>query len=385
MNALPNKAAVTIVGGGIHGLMLAFCLAERGQKDIVVLDAGYWQGGASGRNGTLVRGGFASPEWTRFFAHSLDLWIGLSKRLGENVMFTRRGYAVVAETEQSLGVLETMIATHRSCGVRSELLDRARIDRVLPAADRSRIRGVLYFDNAGTAPHHAAMKGLRRACERRGVRLFYQTAVTGFERQGDRIAGVVCGEHRISSDLTFIACGAQNIDVARLAGVDLEGHVMKIEAMASEPLRRVIEPGIALIDRYTYLHQTGRGEIVGGAEIEGETPQRGLANTIPIMAAYARHLVTMFPSLASLRILRHWTGMLHVAPDHGPIMGPHPDVRDLWFSAGWMYGIAGAPAAGRLLAKAIMTGEIDERIRPFAVDRFRRGALVRESSTVNTD
>ena len=385
MTALPNHAAVIIVGGGIHGLMLAFCLAERGQKDIVVLDAGYWQGGASGRNGTLVRGGFASPEWTHFFAHSLDLWIGLSKRLGENVMFTRRGYAVVAETERSLGVLETMIATHKACGVASNLLSRHRIAEVLPAADHSLIRGVLHFDRAGTAPHHAAMKALRHACERMGVRLFYQTPVTGFERQGDRVAGVRCGERPIAADLTAIACGAQNMDVAALAGVELEGHPMRIEAMASEPLRRVIQPGVALIDRYTYLHQTGRGEIVGGSEIEGETPQRGLATTIPIMAAYARHLTAMFPALASLRILRHWTGMLHVTPDHGPVMGPHPDVRDLWFSAGWMYGIAGAPAAGQLLAKAMLTGEIDARIRPFAVDRFRRGALVQESSTVNTD
>jgi sarcosine oxidase subunit beta len=218
-----------------------------------------------------------------------------------------------------------------------------------------------------------------------GVRLFYQTPVTGFDRQGGRIAGVMCGNHRIATDLVAIACGAQNIDVARLAGAGLEGHPMRIEAMASEPLRRVIQPGVALIDRYTYLHQTGRGEIVGGAEIEGEMPQRGLANTIPIMAAYARHVATMFPTLANVRILRHWTGMLHVTPDHGPVMGPHPDVGGLWFSGGWMYGIAGAPAAGQLLAKAIMTGQIDDRLRPFAVDRFRRGALVRESSTVNTD
>jgi sarcosine oxidase subunit beta len=385
VTGLPDRAAVVIGGAGIQGLMLAFCLAERGQKDIAVLDAGYWQGGASGRNGTLVRGGFASPEWTRFFAHSLDLWIGLSKRLGENVMFTRRGYAVVAETDRSLGVLDAMIATHRACGVASSLLDRDRVAAVLPAADHDLIRGTLYFDNAGTAPHHAAMKGLRQACERTGVRLFYQTAVTGFDRQGSRIAVVLCGGHRIVTDLVAIACGAQNIDAAKLAGVDLEGHPMRIEAMASEPLRRVIQPGVALIDRYTYLHQTGRGEIVGGAEIEGETPQRGLANTIPIMAAYARHVATMFPTLASVRILRHWTGMLHVTPDHGPVMGPHPDIDGLWFSGGWMYGIAGAPAAGHLLAKAIMTGKVDDRLKPFAVDRFRRGAMIQESSTVNTD
>jgi hypothetical protein len=57
-----------IIGGGIHGLMPAICLAERSIRDIRVFAAGYWQGGASGRNGTLVRPGFSSPEWTRLFS-----------------------------------------------------------------------------------------------------------------------------------------------------------------------------------------------------------------------------------------------------------------------------------------------------------------------------
>lgn len=383
MSTLPAKAEVAIVGGGIQGLMLAVCLAERGRRDIVVVDAGYWQGGASGRNGTMVRGGFASPEWTRYFGHSLELWIGLSRRLGENVMFTRRGYAILAESDAMDALLSRMAATHRECGLQSRRLAASQVAALLPHADRARIRGALYFDHAGVAPHHAVMKSLRKACLARGIDLHYQTRVDGFDRQNGRIAGIVCGDRRVAADLTVVCCGAHNPDVAALAGVALEGQAQRIEAMATEPMRPVIDPGIALPERFTYLHQTARGEIVGGSEIAGETPRRSLANTVPIMAAFAHHLVEMFPCLADLRILRHWTGMLHVTPDHGPILGPHPDIADLWFSAGWMYGIAGAPAAGSLLAKAIVTGEIDERIRPFGVDRFRRGALVVEDSTVN--
>jgi len=383
MNTVPTHAGTVIVGGGIQGLMLAFCLAERGQRDIVVLDAGYWQGGASGRNGTMVRGGFASQEWTRFFGRSLELWIGLSGRLGENVMFTRRGYAILAESAPMDDLLDGMAATHRICGLQSRRLAASQIADLLPHADHGRIRGALYFDKAGVAPHHAVMKGLRKACLARGVRLFYETPVTGFESSNGRLAAVLCGQHRIAADLTVICCGAQNTQVAGLAGLALDGEAHRIEAMATEPMRPVIGPGIALPERFTYLHQTARGEIVGGSEISGETPRQSLANTVPIMAAFARHLVTMFPCLADLRILRHWTGMLHVTPDHGPMMGPHPDLADLWISAGWMYGIAGAPAAGDMLAQAIVTGRTDERMAPFAVDRFRRGALIAEGSTVN--
>ena len=180
MNALPQQAGTVIVGGGIQGLMLAFCLAERGQRGIVVLDAGYWQGGASGRNGTMVRGGFASQEWTRFFGRSLELWTGLSARLGENVMFTRRGYAILAESAAMDDLLDGMVATHKVCGLQSRRLSAEQIAEILPHADHARIRSALYFDKAGVAPHHAVMKGLRKACLARGVRLFYHSgAATG--------------------------------------------------------------------------------------------------------------------------------------------------------------------------------------------------------------
>jgi sarcosine oxidase subunit beta len=377
-----ESANIVIVGGGIQGLLLAFNLADRGQKDIVVLDAGYWQGGASGRNGTLVRGGFSSTEWTRFFEHSVDQWRGLSRRLGHNVMYTRRGYPIVAESERSSAVLDTALQTHRECGVSSERLSRPRMAQVLPAADQTRIVDMIHLADGGTAPHHAAMKGALTACRKKGVDLRYGTEVTDFERQNGRISAVVCGDTRIDADLVVIAAGAHSTDLATMAGVVLDAQPFRIEAMASEPVRPMIGPAVALIDRLTYVHQTARGEIVGGSELAGESAKRNIISTEYVMPRYARHMVDMLPGIARMRILRQWGGMLHPAPDGGPLLGAHPDLESLWFSAGWTYGIAGAPGAADLLAKAIVTGEIDERMRPFAVDRFRRGKPVMEASAV---
>lgn len=224
------------------------------------------------------------------------------------------------------------------------------------------------------------MKGALAACRERGVDVRYQTAVTGFERRNGRISAVLCGDGRIEVDLVVVAAGAQSTDLATKAGVTLDAVPFRIEAMASEPVRPMIVPAVALIDRLSYVHQTARGEIVGGAELVGERPKRGLESTEYVMPRYARYMVEMFPRIAHLRILRQWAGMLHPAPDGGPLLGPHPYVEGLWFSAGWTYGIAGAPGAADLLAKAIVTGKIDARMRPFAVDRFRRGQPVPETS-----
>ena len=380
------KASVAIIGGGMQGLMLAFCLAERGMKDVAVFDAGYWQGGASGRNGTMVRGGFSSPEWTRFFGYSHRLWLGLSRRLGHNVMYTRRGYAILAESDRTARVLEEdSLKVHRDCGVASQRLSGDRLAHLLPAVARDRVRAAILFEDGGVAPHHAVMKGLTAACQRRGVALHYGTQVTGIERRNGRAEGLWTGSTWHPAEAVVIAAGAQSPAVAALAGVELEGRPWRLEAMATEPLRPVLGPAVALLDRTVYVHQTARGEIVGGCEVHGDSAGATLVSDVPVMAHYARHIVELMPSLARLRILRQWAGVIHASADFAPLLGPHPDCGDLWISAGWSYGVMGAPAAGDLLAAAIAAGRIDDRMTPFAVDRKRRGRLIREAAIVVSD
>lgn len=382
MNAdLPARASVLILGGGMHGLATAFNLAEMGLRDLLVLDAGYWQGGASGRNGGLIRGGFSTPEWTRFFAFSNEQWAGLSRRLGHNVMFSRRGYTMIAETEKTADLFESALKVHREHGVRSEILTEPAFARLLPAFDRRKVRSALHLRDGGVAPHHAAMRALLAACRERGVDVRYRTAVTGFERSNGRVSAVLAGDKRIAADTVLIAAGAQNVQVAALAGVKLAGFGMRIEAMALEPVRPLIRPALALIDRLVYLHQTARGEIVGGIDVP-ERPRMSLKVDLPVMTGTAKVYLDLLPQLASLRILRHWAGMLHITPDFGPLMGEHPDLKGLWISGGWSYGWAGGPGAGALMAKAIAKGEIDERMKPFAPDRFDRGRPIHEAAVV---
>lgn len=378
---MKSSASVVIIGGGIQGLSIAFNLAKQGARNVRVLDAGYFQGGASGRNGTLIRGGFGSVEWTQLFAHSNRLWADLSRILGENVMFTRRGYLIIAQSPATMARLEGMLALHHEHGLDAVLLTARQVKALEPAVDEGVIRGAIHLRDGGVAPHHAAMKGYLAASRRLGVRVDYGSPVSSIERNGDNVTAVSTGNERIACDSLVIAAGAYSVDVGKLAAAEVPGFPMRIEAMALEPVRPIIKSAIALPDRLCYFHQTARGEIVGGAEV-AERPQVTLRSDISAIAATASAYAELFPCLGQLRILRQWAGMLHATGDWGPLIGRHPDVRNLWLSAGWSYGFAGAPAAGDLLAKAIMTDEIDTRISAFAVDRFRRNQPVAEGAIV---
>ena len=75
-----------IIGAGVHGLGLAYNLAKRGMTHLAVFDKSYLGSGASGRNTTLIRSAFTTPEWINLFQESVRLWEGLSAELGFTVI-----------------------------------------------------------------------------------------------------------------------------------------------------------------------------------------------------------------------------------------------------------------------------------------------------------
>ena len=70
---LPARAQVVIIGGGIMGLGLAYNLCRRGETDVVVLERGYLNSGASGRNGGGVRAQWSTPTMVRLARRSQEI------------------------------------------------------------------------------------------------------------------------------------------------------------------------------------------------------------------------------------------------------------------------------------------------------------------------
>ena len=97
---LETDADVAVIGAGIMGLAVAYHLAgEHGMKRIVVLDAGYLCGGASGRNGGGVRAQWSSETNIRLMRESLDMFRQFAERHRINTWFRAGG--VVAASRPS--------------------------------------------------------------------------------------------------------------------------------------------------------------------------------------------------------------------------------------------------------------------------------------------
>ncbi len=176
---------VVIIGGGIHGLSLAYYLAREASQRVVVFEKSYLGSGASGRNGEMIRSAFGSREWIGLWDKSLQLWENLAAELGFNVMFTRRGYLVLATNNKELEGLKQNLKSQHELGLATAILDAEDVLKLIPAINPDKVAGGLLQKNAGFARHDAAIWGYTQAARRLNVDIFPFTEVTDIVVKSD--------------------------------------------------------------------------------------------------------------------------------------------------------------------------------------------------------
>jgi sarcosine oxidase subunit beta len=92
---------VVIIGGGSHGLATAYYLRRHGITDVAILEKSYIGSGAAGRNTTILRSNYKTPEGARFYDASVKLYEGLGAELDFNLLFSQCGHLTLAHSDRS--------------------------------------------------------------------------------------------------------------------------------------------------------------------------------------------------------------------------------------------------------------------------------------------
>jgi sarcosine oxidase subunit beta len=100
---LKDSYDVVIIGAGGHGLASAYYLArDHGIRNIAVLERGYIGGGNTGRNTTIIRSNYLTPEGVAFYDESVRLWQDLAVDFDLNMFYANRGHFTLAHTESTM-------------------------------------------------------------------------------------------------------------------------------------------------------------------------------------------------------------------------------------------------------------------------------------------
>jgi len=377
---------VVVIGGGAHGLATAYYLAKNhGVRDVAVLEKSYIGAGGSGRNTTIIRSNYRTPEGAEFYQASVKLYESLSQELDFNTMFSQHGHLTLAHSDRGMIVSAERAEVNQLLGIDSRVVGRDEVAELCPQIELDGafpIYGALYHPPGGIIRHDAVVWGYARGADRGGQEIHQGVEVTGIDVANSRVTGVQTNRGPIACD-TVVACTAGwSTQIGAMAGVTLPIWTTILQACVTEPVKPFLDVIIVSGQLHIYISQTDRGEFLMGSGVE-PYPTFSSMGTFGFLEELATYMLELFPQLAGTRILRQWTGLCDMTPDFSPIMGV-TEVEGFLVDCGWgTYGFKASPIVGTTLAALVATRKTPRLIEPFKLERFTTDTLVSEAAAAS--
>ncbi|MEM7538940.1 MAG: FAD-dependent oxidoreductase [Chloroflexota bacterium] len=383
---------VVIIGGGAHGLACAYYLAKNyGITNVAVMEKSYIGSGGSGRNTTIIRSNYLTPEGVSFYNESVKLYEEMSAEFDFNVMFSQRGHFTLAHSDSAVRTMRRRAEVNQIQGVDSRFVTPDEIKAICPAIDisdhpRYPIMGALYHPPGGIIRHDAVVWGYAHHADRMGVHIHQQTEVTDIEVQDNKVTGVHINQgskHQfVKTGMVLNATAGWCSIISDMAGVKLPITTFPLQACVSEPLKPFLDTVIVSGSLHVYISQSDRGELVMGASVD-PFASYNIRGSLAFTEGIAGHLLELFPSLSHVRILRQWAGLCDMTPDYSPVMG-FTEVEGFVVDVGWgTYGFKASPVSGKRMAELIATNRTPDLLYPFRPSRFSEFDLVGEKGAAS--
>lgn len=383
----PSYDAV-IIGAGGHGLAAAYYLArDYGMTNVAVLEKGYLGGGNTGRNTTIIRSNYLTPEGVKFYDESVRLWQDLSQEFDLNLFYSNRGHFTLAHTDASLRTMRWRAEVNKHFGIASELVGPEEIQKACPQMDvscggKAPVLGALYHAPGSIARHDAVAWGYGRGADQRGVEIHQQTEVFGIQTKAGKVTGVQTSKGEIATEKVLCAVAGSTPRLLHGLGLRSPLYIHPLQAMVSEPMKPWLDPIIVSGSLHVYVSQTARGELVMGASLD-PYELHSTRSTLDFVEGLCAHMLELFPFLSHVKIVRQWAGMADMTPDFAPIMGK-TEIEGFYLDAGWgTWGFKATPICGKTMAYTLVHDRNHDLIQDFSLDRFKTFALVGEKGAAS--
>lgn len=368
----PDVVDLAIIGGGVQGCAVAWRLAQRGLRPVVV------ERGVPGAEASSAAAGMLVPEQecdepgpmlelcrashARYpaFVRELEAASGVSVGLRQS------GVLALARTEEDEAAQRRKARWQAERGLRVERLDRDDVARLEPAL--APCRSALRFPDGAQLEPPRLMRALRAAATRAGVEfrvgqvrrvLIDERRVVGLDVDGERLpvgrALLAAGSWSSLVEGTGLPAGAIH---------PVRGQLLELQGSPTL-LSHVVFGGGYLVPR-------SDGRIVVGSTMERVGFRRG--ETAEAVARLLRFAVESAPALAEAQLVRAWSSFRPATDDHLPLLGSTP-LRGLHLATGhFRNGILLAPITADVLAAQLCDEPppVDCDLRPFSIARLLR-------------
>ncbi|MGI6359168.1 MAG: NAD(P)/FAD-dependent oxidoreductase [Bacillota bacterium] len=381
-----NKTAdVVVIGGGVIGCSIAYNLAKRGCRRVILLEKNYLASGSTGRCGAGVRAQWGTEMNLRMAMASVRMFENMNEELeyDDDIEFNQGGYLLLAYTDEGWEQFNKNVELQRQFGLQVQVCTPDEAREIVPHLNTEQLVGATFCPTDGHCNPFKVTDAYAKAARRLGVEIQTHTTVTGIEVQGDRVVGVQTDCGYISTPVVVNAAGGYSQDVARMAGIDLPIHSERHQILITEPVEQMQRPMVMSFHHNLYAQQTPHGSFIMGLGDPNEQPGYNINATWQFMHEMAEKITWLLPPLRDIRVVRQWAGLYNMTPDRTPIIGAAPSVSGFHMAVGFSgHGFMLSPITGVLLAEEILGLPLSLPIDKMDLGRFERGELFREPSVV---
>ena len=364
-----------MVGGGVAGLGVAWALAARGRR-VVVLEAGEAGRGASwaaaGMLAPAAEIGFEELDLYALGRESLARWPAFARRLeaasGLEVGYRDEGTLVVADDRDSARALRRLYQFQREHGAPVEWLSGDQATEVEPMLS-PRLPCAVWAPDDHQVDNRAVLEALRIALERAGGEIRERTPARRVE-PGPR-PRVVFEGGVLEAEAVVVAAGTSSASLGLEPAPPI--RVVKGQALALrlDP-ERGLDLGHVVRGPDAYLVPKSDGRLVVGA-----TSEDGVTDGMVTAGGLYRLLegaVEIVPGVEEMELIETWAGHRPAARDHGPLLGQSE--KGVFYATGhYRHGVLLAPITAQAVAlevDAFLDGRVETEplVAPFSPTRF---------------
>jgi sarcosine oxidase subunit beta len=384
----PERADVVVVGAGVIGASVAWHLATRTRRKVLLLEKHAVSAGSTSRSAAAFRQQFSAVEHVKMSLYSGEAYRRFPQDLGVEPVFHQNGYLFLYTERGAFEKAAERVPFQQGLGVKDARVlrpaDVGRLPRLQGAIRTEHLAGATWCPSDGFLRPTEIASGYADAAAKAGAVLRQGAEVTGIEVSEGRVRGVWINDTwHVPCEALVLAAGWWSRAVAERAGAPIPVVAVKryLYVTPQFATRRVEQFPLVVGDLGPYARPEHNGLMMGwderperpaGSErfppplqdaVTLERDQdalepgfgRGIEDYgIEVLAALSEFL----PWLADEGAIEHAAcGYYEVTPDDKAILGEDPRVKGLFHASGFSgHGIMHAPAAGRAISD-LLAGE----------------------------
>ena len=381
---MTTHVRVAIIGGGIVGCGIQYHLAKLGWTDTLIVEKAELTAGCTWHAAGNLSHYASSAFWTRVQKWTTELYEQLAAECGHDVGFHRAGSIRLATLPEHLIENRRAWAKAQALGVEMHLIGPGEIKRLFPFVELHDVLGGAFTPGCGSADPSSVTFAMAERARALGAKISQGAKVTALSFTPNSGWRLETTAGPIVAEIVVNAAGMWAPEIMAMLGIDLPFVIFLHQHLVTEP-----SPLVAALTRRLptlrdplggfNVRQEGMGLLSGVYEHEpafwgenGVPPGFGREVFAPDWERsqdFLDNAVRRVPLLGQLGIKMVYNAPTSRTPDHNPLCGPVPGLRNFYLAAGFAAGIMQS-ATTRLVAQWIAEGEPEIDCATIDVKRY---------------